>query len=259
MADRLQKVLAQAGVCSRRQAEVYIRAGRVAVDGERVTEMGLKVDPKHQKITFDNKAIIRSPKKVYILLNKPKGYVTTMSDPQGRPIVTSLLKNISQRLFPVGRLDLETEGALLMTNDGDLAQRVIHPSFEVKKTYLAVVNGKISREKLKALEDGIELDGKVTWPAKISVTKSNKTSTTIKITIHEGRKRQVRRMFTAIGHHVTHLKRLAYGSLQLGSLQSGKYRFLKPNDIKQILAKSVPAGLARKRTKARAKAKMHNL
>jgi 23S rRNA pseudouridine2605 synthase len=251
MADRLQKVLAQAGVCSRRQAEIFIKEGRVTVDGVTVTEMGLKVDPIRQQITFDNKPIIRVPKKVYVRLNKPKGYVTTMNDPQGRPIVTSLLKDIKQRLYPVGRLDLETEGALLMTNDGDLAQRVIHPSFEVKKTYLAVIKGRISQDKLRALEEGIELDGQVTWPAKLSVSKTDSVSTTIKVTIHEGRKRQIRRMFTAIGHHVIHLKRLAYGSLQLGSLQSGKYRFLKPNDLQKILAKSVPARRARRKVKKR--------
>ncbi|NOX26018.1 MAG: rRNA pseudouridine synthase, partial [Deltaproteobacteria bacterium] len=216
------------------------RDGRVAVDGVTVTEMGLKVESKCQRITVDRKPIIRVPKKVYILLNKPKGYVTTMSDPQGRPIVTSLLKNIKQRLFPVGRLDLDTEGALLMTNDGDLAQRITHPRFEVKKTYLAVVKGKISRQKLQNLEKGIELDGQITWPAELAVSKSNSVSTTIRITIHEGRKRQVRRMFSAVGHHVMHLKRLAYGNLQLGSLQSGKYRFLKPGDLQQILSRKFP-------------------
>jgi 23S rRNA pseudouridine2605 synthase len=237
MAERLQKIMARAGVCSRRQAEDYIRTGRVAVDGVTVTEMGVKVEPQRQRITVDNKPIIRTPKKVYILLNKPKGYVTTMSDPQGRPIVTFLLKDIKQRLFPVGRLDMETEGALLMTNDGDLAQRVTHPRFEVKKTYLAVVKGKISRQKLQELERGIELDGRVTWPAKLMVSKSDAVSTTIRITIHEGRKRQVRRMFDAIGNHVVHLKRLAYGNLQLGSLQPGKYRFLKGGDLKQILSR----------------------
>ena len=251
MKERLQKVLSQSGVCSRRQAEIFIREGRITVDGLKVTEMGLKVDPKRQIITFDSKPIIRVPKKVYILLNKPKGYVTTMSDPQGRPIVTSLLKDIKQRLYPVGRLDLETEGALLMTNDGALAQRVTHPRFEVKKTYLAVVKGKVSRQELEALEKGIEMDGQLTWPAELTVSKRNAISTTIKITIHEGRKRQVRRMFTAIGHHVIHLKRLAYGNLQLGSLASGKYRFLKQKDLKLLLTKSNPPAQAKRSIKTK--------
>ncbi len=238
MKERLQKVLANAGVCSRRQAEIYIKEGRVAVDGTTITEMGIKVDPQRQKITVDKKPITRTPKKVYILLNKPKGFVTTMSDPQGRPIITSLLKDIKHRLFPVGRLDLDTEGALLMTNDGDLAQRVTHPSFEIKKTYLVIVKGKLGQQKIQSLENGIELDGQMTWPATISISKANKDTTTLQITIHEGRKRQVRRMFDAIGHHVIHLKRLAYGNLQLGNLSSGKYRFLNKNDLNKLFYKN---------------------
>lgn len=237
-AVRLQKILAQAGICSRRQAEIFIKAGRVTVDGVTVIEMGGKADPKSQRIAFDNKIISPSSKKIYLLLNKPKGYVTTMSDPQGRPIVTSLLKNINQRLFPVGRLDIDTEGALLMTNDGELAQKVIHPSFEIKKTYLAIIKGKISRQNLQALEQGIELDGRLTWPAEITVSKSDQESTTLRIVIHEGRKRQVRRMFSALGHYVVYLKRLAYGNLQLGNLPSGKYRFLTQRDLNKLFSKN---------------------
>ena len=231
--------MARAGICSRRQAEEYIRQGRISVDGQIVTQVGTKVDPRRQKIYCDQRPVPAAPKKIYLLLNKPKGYLTTLKDPQGRPIVTSLLKNIEKRLFPVGRLDLDTEGALLMTNYGELAQKVLHPSFEVKKTYLAIINGKISKNKLQALENGIELDGKKTWPAILEVMDSKHGQTKIKIIIHEGRKRQVRRMFAAIGHRVIHLKRLAYGNLHLGNLAVGKYRFLNKNDLDKLFSKKI--------------------
>lgn len=236
MEERLQKILAQAGVCSRRAAEELIRQGRIKVDGALVTEMGLKVDPNRHRITVNGKPLPGSEKKITLLLNKPKGYVTTMSDPQGRPIVSSLIKEIEQRLFPVGRLDLDTEGALLMTNDGELAQKLLHPKFEVNKTYQVTIRGHIDQKKIQALEQGIALDGRRTWPAKISVSDKSEKSTTLHIIIHEGRKRQVRRMFEAIGHPVIHLKRLAYGNLHLGNLSPGKYRFLSPKDLESLFS-----------------------
>ncbi len=236
MKERLQKILAQAGVASRRTAEEHIRAGRVAVDGKIVTEMGLQIDPAHHRITFDGKPLTREAQQVYILLNNPAGYVTTMSDPKGRPLVTSLLRGIEERVFPVGRLDLDTEGALLLTNDGELANRIIHPKYEVNKTYVALVKGRPDRRQLRQLEEGIVLDGHKTWPAKVRVVKEEEKSTAIEIVIHEGKKRQVRKMFAAIGHPVLHLQRTAYGKLRLGALPLGSYRYLNQKDLAQIFA-----------------------
>ena len=237
MKERLQKILAQAGIASRRKAEEMIKQGRVAVDGKVVTEMGIKMDPERHRITCDSKPLTVKKAKIYILLNKPKGYVSTLRDPQGRPIVTSLLEGLAgQRVFPVGRLDLDTEGALLLTNDGGLAQKIQHPSFEVNKTYEAVVVGRPDRGQLARLEKGIEIDGRKTWPARLRVISRHGGSTTIVITIHEGRKRQVRKMFDAIGHQVLNLKRIAYGKLGLGGLSSGKYRLLDDADLALIFA-----------------------
>lgn len=237
MQERLQKILAQAGIASRRKAEELIREGKVRVDGMVVTEMGVRVDPATQKIECNGRPVFSLEKKVYILLHKPAGFLSTVRDPQGRPIVTDLLPNIKERIYPVGRLDLDTEGALLLTNDGELAQAVLHPSREVKKTYVAKIKGRPGSKKLAALSRGIELEGKKTWPAEITVLSSEKQTTTIQIVIHEGRKRQVRKMFEAVGHPVLQLKRIAYGQLALGELKPGKYRFLPPGDIKLIFKK----------------------
>jgi 23S rRNA pseudouridine2605 synthase len=237
MQERLQKVLAKAGIASRRGAEKLIRQGKVRVDGKVVTEMGTKVDPGTQAIECEGIALSSQEKKVYVLLHKPSGYLSTVDDPQGRPIVTDLLKNIKERVYPVGRLDLDTEGALLLTNDGELAQKILHPSHEVNKTYVAKVKGLPGKKKLDALSKGIELEGRKTWPADIEVLNTKVQSAIIRIIIHEGRKRQVRKMFEAIGHPVLELKRIAYGQLELGELRSGKYRFLTPADIKLIFKK----------------------
>lgn len=233
MEERLQKILAAAGLCSRRQAEKLILAGRVKVDGQIVQELGIKADSTQQQILFDGKPLPK-PTLVCYLLNKPRGYVTTMRDPQGRPIVSSLMKGVKERVFPVGRLDLDTEGALLMTNDGDLSQRILHPSNEIKKTYEAKVNGRPSKKKLAELEKGIMLDGKKTWPARLRILKSHGHNTTMQVVIHEGRKRQVRLMFAAIGHPVIELKRTAYGKLVLGDLRVGCFRKLPPKELKKV-------------------------
>lgn len=234
MEERLQKILARAGIASRRTAEEYIKAGRVTVDGKVVTAMGTKVDPARCRIAIDGTPVTMAEEIITLLLNKPTGYVTTLKDPQGRPVVTDLLKEITARVFPVGRLDLDTEGALILTNDGDLAQRILHPSNEIKKTYHARVAGHPTGKTLQKLEQGIELEGKKTWPARLTVLKKNTRDTTVEITIHEGRKRQVRLMFAAMGHRVLALKRVAYGSLGLGSLPPGKYRVLSKRDLALI-------------------------
>lgn len=236
MAQRIQKILAQAGVCSRRKAEEYIAAGRVTVDGKVITRPGVKVDPGQVVIKVDGKPIVQE-EHVYILLNKPPGYVTTMADPQGRPIVMDLLPGITHRVFPVGRLDLDSEGALILTNDGALANKLLHPRYEVNKTYEATIQGFPEPAALRQLEQGVVLDGHTTWPAVLKILHRKKGTTTVEIIIHEGKKRQVRKMFQAVGHHVLRLKRTAYGGLKLGSLGQGKYRFLEKNDIKKLFLK----------------------
>jgi len=236
MKERLQKILARAGISSRRTAEEYIRAGRVAVNDETVTHMGLQVDPEEARITLDGTPVCLGERKVYILLNKPAGYVTTLSDPQGRPLVTSLLRGVRERVFPVGRLDLDTEGALLLTNDGELANRIIHPKYEINKTYEATVSGRPDRRKIRQLEEGILLEGRKTWPARVKILRAQDAATVMEITIHEGKKRQVRKMFAAIGHPVLHLRRTAYGKLQLGRMPLGTHRYLTQKELALIFA-----------------------
>ena len=196
--------------------------------------MGAKIDPESQVIRYNDTLVTRQHKHIYILLNKPRGYVTTLSDPQGRPIVTSLLKNVTARVFPVGRLDIDTEGALILTNDGNLSQEILHPSFETTKTYEVLVRGIVTESSFTALERGIELEGRKTWPARISQREKKRNSSSFIITIHEGRKRQIRKMCQAVGHPVITLKRIAYGQLRLGSLKSGSYRMLKQKELKKI-------------------------
>jgi len=232
---RLQKYLAECGLASRRKAELLISEGSVSVDGKIITEMGYKLDPELQIVRYRGELVRRKKKHTYILLNKPRGYVTTMSDPQGRPIVTSLIKDLDVRVFPVGRLDIDTEGALILTDDGELAHKILHPSHESNKTYEVLVKGLVSRGKIKKLERGIEIDGRSTWPAKISKAVRQGPASRIVITIHEGRKRQVRKMFEAVGHPVINLKRIAYGQLRLGSLPSGSYRYLSREELKKVL------------------------
>lgn len=231
---RLQKYIAQCGVASRRKAEELIGAGRIAIDGVIVREMGIRIVPGKNSVTFDGKPVQAEEKLVYYLLNKPKGYVTTLSDPQGRPIVTSLIKEKNVRLFPVGRLDFDTEGALLLTNDGVLAQKVQHPSYEIDKTYEALVKGCPSKDQLGHLEKGIFLEGKLTAPATVSIISRVGGNCLMRITIHEGRKRQVKKMFAFIGNPVLQLKRTAYGKLSLGRIPLGKYRQLNPSELKKI-------------------------
>lgn len=239
MKERLQKILAQAGVASRRGSEQLIKSGRIRVNGAIVNEMGIKVDPSVDIVTFDDHRIDIEEKRT-VLVNKPAGYVTTLADPQGRPVVADLVADIPLRLFPVGRLDFDTEGALLMTNDGELAERILHPRYEVKKTYQAEVRGVPSWPRLKRLEHGITIDGVQTRPASIRVLQQWQDRTLLEIIIHEGKKRQVRKMFLAIGHRVLRLKRTAYGDLGLGALASGKYRVLSRADIKKIFSGKIP-------------------
>jgi pseudouridine synthase len=232
---RLHKYLAQCGVASRRKAEALIDAGRVQVDGVVVSEQGRLVEPERQHITCDGRLVQPPAKLIYILLNKPKGYVTTTRDPQGRPTVLALLPPMQERLFPVGRLDLDTEGALLLTNDGALTHRVLHPSFGSEKTYEAVVRGAPLGEVLQKLTRGIVLDDGPTAPCSVRLLTALPSGySRLRIILHEGRKRQVKRMLEAVGHPVAALRRTAYGQLRLDGLGIGKYRFLAADDLKKI-------------------------
>ncbi|MBT1076854.1 pseudouridine synthase [Geobacter grbiciae] len=231
MEERLQKILSQAGIASRREAERMITDGRVAVNGKPVIELGAKADSSRDAITVDGKPVTVDEKRVYILLNKPVGYVTTLKDPEGRPIVTDLLKGLGVRVFPVGRLDYNTEGLLLLTNDGAWANRLAHPRHEVDKEYLVRVRGTVAREQITRLEQGIELEDGKAAPARVSVTKQSDNNTWVSITIHEGRYRQVRRMCEAVSLSVVRLRRVRYGALSMGDLKIGEYRHLTSGEV----------------------------
>ena len=231
---RLQKFLAQCGICSRRKAEEYIQQGTVTVDGIIVQEMGTTVTPGISEVTFKGKVVSGKEPTIHYLLNKPKGYVTTVNDPQGRPIVTSLITDCTMRLFPVGRLDFDTEGALILTNDGELAQKIQHPSHTTDKTYEALVRGIPNNKAISQLEKGVMLEGKMTSPAQLTRLAKRGGNTLMEIVIHEGRKHQVKKMFAHIGHPVFELKRTAYGKLRLGKLGIGKYKLLSSADINRI-------------------------
>ncbi len=240
MLERLQKILSRAGVASRREAEGMITAGRVAVNGTVVTELGSKADPDRDRITLDGRLVRLAEERLYILLNKPAGYVTTMKDPQGRPIVSSLLKGIKERVFPVGRLDYNTEGLLLLTNDGEWANTLAHPRHEVDKEYLVRVRGSVSPEQVRRLAEGVDLEEGRTAPARVKVVRESENNTWLSVTIHEGRYRQVRRMCEAVSLSVVRLKRSRYGSLELGRLRPGEYRFLTAEEVAQLRREGGP-------------------
>lgn len=234
MQQRLQKILSSAGITSRRAAEVMITEGRVTVNGQTITELGSKADPEKDKITVDGKPVSISQRKIYLLLNKPAGYVTTLSDPGGRPVVTELLKEIPERVYPVGRLDFNTEGLLLLTNDGEWANRLAHPSHEVEKEYLVKIRGALSNDKIELLSKGVKLDDGLTAPARIEIIRILEKNVWFTITIHEGRFRQVRRMCEAVELPLVKLKRIRYGNILLGDLKAGEYRLLDPVEAKKL-------------------------
>ncbi len=231
---RLQKFLANCGVSSRRGAEELIKQGRVQINGVTVTEMGVQVDEEKDHITFDGQAVQPEKKMVYILLNKPVGYVTTVSDDKGRNTVMDLVADIPVRIYPVGRLDYDTEGLLLMTNDGDLTYRVTHPKNQVEKTYVAEVTGNITMNTLTQLRNGIILDGVKTRPAKVEVIGATQFGTKLEITIHEGKNRQVRRMFESVGCIVKRLKRTKEAGLILGHVPLGHWRRLTDSEVNML-------------------------
>lgn len=228
---RLQRFLALAGVASRRASEILISSGRVKINNQTVTKLGTTVDPERDVVEVDGLRV-RIEQKLYALLNKPAGYLTTITDPQGRPTVADLVADLPARVYPVGRLDLDTEGALLLTNDGDLAHRLAHPRFGVEKVYHATVAGKPGPADLDALRQGVDIGEFVTSPAKVRMIKPGSRESTLEIIIHEGRKRQVKRMCKAVGHPVVRLRRVEYGGIGLGSLKPGKHRLLTEAEVK---------------------------
>jgi 23S rRNA pseudouridine2605 synthase len=227
--ERLQKVLAAAGVASRRKCEELIAAGSVSVNGEIVTALGYKVGPEDE-LAVDGRKIDRDVRYVYYLLNKRGGYVTTVSDTHGRPTVMDLVPK-EPRVYPVGRLDLDTQGLLLLTNDGELTNALLHPSREVDKVYRAVVAGQVSDVALARLAAGVELEDGMTAPAKVRRLSMTPRQTVMEITIHEGRKRQVKRMFAAFGCRVLALERIGFAFLTLGGLKRGQFRKLTRDEV----------------------------
>ena len=234
MEERLQKILSHAGIASRRAAEALIRDGRVTVDGVPVTMLGSKYDPSLHKIAVDGTPVQGSEEKLYILLHKPRGYLSTAHDDRGRRTVLDLLPHFPVRLYPVGRLDADTEGLLIITNDGAMTQGLLHPRFEIDKVYHAEVTGTVTEDKLSKLRQGILLDDGKTTPAQLSIMHREGGRTLVETIIHEGRNRQVRRMFAAIGCHVCILRRVRFAGLTLRGLASGAFRHLTAEEIDEL-------------------------
>lgn len=235
MEERLQKFLAEAGVASRRKAEQLILDGKVKVNGKVITALGTKIDPKKDKVLYNNKEVsVKEVEMVYIMLHKPEGFVTTAKDQFDRPSVLDLIKNVKGRIYPVGRLDYDTSGLLLLTNDGDLTYKLTHPKHDVDKTYVAKVYGTPDEMDLQMFRRGVHIDGVRTKPAKIQVLEKGDRLATVEISIHEGKNRQVRKMCEAMKHPVAQLKRVATGDLNLGDLAKGKYRNLTEKEVKYL-------------------------
>ena len=237
MEERLQKYLASCGVASRRMSEEIIKSGRVAVNGQIVTEMGVKIKIGTDKVTVDGKDITPEEEHVYLMLNKPEGYVTTAHDPQGRPTVLDLVAEVPQRVFPIGRLDVDTEGLLFLTNDGELAYRLTHPKFAVTKVYHALVTGKPSEDKLDRMRNGLKLEDGMTKPCTVKVIRRYNHKTMLEITMSEGRNRQVRRMCQAIGNPIIELERVKIENIELSQVKRGQYRKLTLEELAPLMYK----------------------
>ena len=233
---RLQKYLAEAGIASRRKCEEYILAGRVKVNNKVTTELGTKVNPEKDEIYFDDKKIENKEELVYILLNKPIGYVTTAKDQFNRDTVMNLIK-IKERVVPVGRLDMYTSGALLLSNDGNFVYKITHPKHEINKTYTVTLKGIVTKEDIEKLEKGVDIGGYTTKPAKVKILKTDieKNISRLEITIHEGKNRQVRKMCEAIGHKVIALHRSKIAGIGVKDIELGKWRYLTKKEIEKIL------------------------
>jgi 23S rRNA pseudouridine2605 synthase len=233
--ERLQKFLSRAGVASRRAAEEVIRAGRVAVNGQVVTAMGVKVDPDRDAVKVDGCTVRVSAATRTVMLHKPYGYVCTTRDPQGRRVVTELLGQAADRLYPVGRLDYDATGLLLLSNDGELAYRLTHPSYQVPRTYRVTVTGEVSKETLRRLSAGVELEGRAIYP-EVEVNKRESGKTVLEITVHEGRYHLIKRLMDQMGHPVMKLKRIALGPLRLEGLPRGTFREVTGRELAALKA-----------------------
>lgn len=238
MEERLQKYLAECGIASRRKCEEYIIQGKVQVNGKTITELGVKVNPEKDKITFEGKNVKQEERKVYILLNKPIGYVTTSDEQFGRDKVLDLVK-VRERVVPVGRLDMYTSGALILTNDGDFVYKVTHPKHEITKTYTVTVKGIIKNEEVEQLRKCVKIDDYTTRPAKVKILKTDeeKDISRLEITIHEGKNRQVRRMCESVGRRVIALHRSKIGNIGVKDIELGKWRYLKDFEVKTLIGK----------------------
>ena len=232
---RLQKYMAECGVASRRRAEEMILEGKVSVNGVVISQMGVQVEDGDE-VRVEGKLIRPEAQKRYVMYHKPAGEVTTVSDPEGRAAVLDHFRDYPARLYPVGRLDYDSEGLLLLTNDGELTERMLHPSHLVEKTYLARVTGQVSMDSVRQLRAGVMLDDHKTAPAKVRIIKEETFATVVLVTIHEGRNRQVRRMFEALGHRVLQLRRVKFGPLELGDLPRGQWRELTAEEVRRLHA-----------------------
>lgn len=233
MEERLQKYMARCGIASRRKCEELILQGSVSVNDILITELGTKVDPSFDKVTVNGKPIVPEETKIYIMLNKPTGYVTTVKDEKNRPTVIDLI-NIPERIFPIGRLDYDTSGLLLLTNDGDIYNKVIHPRKAINKIYIALIKGTLNDSKIKLFNTGIDIGGYITAPADIKLIKQHGSSSEVKITIHEGKNRQIRKMCQNIGNPVLELKRISVGDLSLGNIKIGSWRHLTSDEVNYL-------------------------
>jgi 23S rRNA pseudouridine2605 synthase len=232
---RLNKFLAHAGVCSRREADRWIAEGRVSVNGQAVLELGEKIDPGKDRVQVNGKPVrAEEERPLYILLNKPAGRVVSVKDPFGRPTVLDLLKNLPARVYPVGRLDLDTEGALLLTNDGELALRLTHPRYGVTKVYEVRVEGEPREEDLDKIRHGLFLEGRRSAPARIKIVRRSHRHATLKVEIHEGRKREIRKLFEAVGFPVAGLVRTDFAGLTLDELRPGRWRYLRTAEVQRL-------------------------
>lgn len=233
MIERLQKYMASCGVGSRRTCEEFILSGRVTVNDTLISEMGYKIDSDKDRVYLDNQLIHPCEEKIYIMLNKPRGYVSTVKDERGRKTIIDLI-NIKERIYPIGRLDYDTEGLILLTNDGDIYNRIIHPRGEINKIYIAKIKGIPTEDEIFKFCNGLDIGDYITAPAKLKILKKNKDSSICEITIHEGKNRQIRRMCDKIDHPVITLKRISIANIGLGDLKTGEYRHLTKDEIKYL-------------------------
>ncbi|MCP2239267.1 MAG: Pseudouridylate synthase RsuA, specific for 16S rRNA U516 and 23S rRNA U2605 [Thermoanaerobacterium thermosaccharolyticum] len=231
--ERLQKYLAECGIASRRKSEQLILDGKIKVNGTVIKNLGIKIDPDKDIVEYDGRVVTKVQHNIYIMLNKPTGFITTVKDQFGRPSVLDIIK-IKDRIYPVGRLDCDTSGLLLLTNDGDIANKLMHPKHEIDKVYIAKIRGIPDDKDLDRFRNGLLLDNRLTAKAKIEILKKINNDALVKIVIHEGRNRQIRRMCELIGHPVMTLKRIKIGDLELGNLKVGQWRYLNGEEVQYL-------------------------